>query len=37
VTGTGGIYLMDADGRNLVHLKGTTGMTCGIAWQRTPA
>lgn len=35
--GPGGIYLMDADGRNLVHLKGTTGATCGITWKRTPA
>lgn len=33
----GGIYLMDADGRHVVHLKGTTGFTCGISWQRTPA
>ena len=34
---SGGIYLMNADGRNVVHLKGTTGFTCGITWQRTPA
>ena len=33
----GGIYLMNANGRHLVHLKGTTGFTCGISWQRTPA
>jgi hypothetical protein len=32
-----GFALMDADGRNVVHLKGTTGYTCGITWQRTPA
>lgn len=33
----GGIYLMNPDGRHVVHLKGTTGFTCGISWQRTPA
>ena len=31
---TNGIFLIDADGRNIVHLKGTTG-GCGIHWQRT--
>lgn len=33
----GGIYLMNADGRNVVHIKGTTSFTCGISWRRTPA
>jgi Tol biopolymer transport system component len=32
----GGIYLMDANGRHVVHLQGTTGDACGISWQRTP-
>jgi Tol biopolymer transport system component len=31
----GGIYLMNPDGRHVVHLKGTTGSACGINWQRT--
>ena len=33
---TSGIYLMNTDGRNIFHLKGTAG-ACGITWQHTPA
>jgi Tol biopolymer transport system component len=33
----GGIYLMNPSGRNVTHVKGTTGSACGISWQRTPA
>jgi Tol biopolymer transport system component len=32
---TSGIYLMNPNGRHLIHLKGTTGAICGISWQRT--
>jgi Tol biopolymer transport system component len=32
---SGGIYLMNPNGQHVVHLKGTTGFTCGISWQRT--
>ena len=35
--GSGGIYLMNPDGRHVAHLKGTSGAACGISWRRTPA
>ena len=33
--GIGGIYLMNTDGGDVVHLSGTTN-ACGMSWQRTP-